>query len=158
EAHANWGANIAYEVGTVILPHTDGDPVYVVAKYGTSGAEAPAFANTPGQTYDDGDTENGTHVVWEWAGTFRDTSFWEPVIASLPTTLTKDVSTSGTITLTPDESAHDRIKLVGTLTSDTTVIVEPGSALGWTKTIHNATSGAYTLIVKSKSDGAGVLV
>lgn len=152
DSHNTYATNFTYPAGVVIRPGTTGDPLYVATTGGTTSGSTPAFANTPGQTYSDGD------VTWEWCGVYNDETHWEPAIAERPVMLTKDVSASGTVTLTADESGYARLKLTGTLTSNTTVIVEPGAASGWDKTIWNATTGNYTLTIKATSGGAGVKI
>lgn len=102
-----------------------------------------------------GTVDDGT-IVWEYRGHFDDTSFWEPVIASLPTMLTVDVSAGGTITLTADEAGHDRIKLTGNLAAAVTLVVEPGSALGWVKSFLNATDDAFSINVQATTGGGAL--
>lgn len=61
------------------------------------------------------------------------------------TYLAKDVSASGTITLSTTEAAYTIINFFGALTSNTTVVF-PAAIGEWT--LRNSTSGAYTLSVK----------
>ena len=152
-AVSNWLPNIAYEAGILIRPNGPSESqLYRARNYGTSTDPKPAFLDTPGASYTDGT------VVWDWWGNADDDSIYEPVIAELPAMVTMDVSAGGTKTLTSDEAAHERIKLTGVLPNSTTVIVEPGAALGWTRTIWNATSGAQTLTVNATAGGLGVIV
>lgn len=156
KSHNTWTAGGTYEAGILLRPGTAGDPLFLAQNFGIAGAIIPAFDNTPGAEYTDG--TGATAIVWKWWGTFDDASIWEPVIAELPTIGTVDVSLAVTTTLTEDEAGHARIKLVGALAEDVTVIVPPGPAVGWSRDIWNATSGAFTLTVKATLGGAGVVV
>mgnify|MGYP000906990989 FL=1 len=143
--------SFTYPAGTVIQPNTAPDPdvVYVSLNFGTTAAVAPAFPDAPG-------TVNDGTIVWEYRGLFDDTSFWEPVVASLPTMLTVDVAAGGTITLSADEAAHDRIKLIGNLAAAVTLVVEPGAAVGWVKSFLNATDDAFTISVQATTGGGAL--
>jgi hypothetical protein len=68
--------------------------------------------------------------------------------------LNKDVSASGTITLTAAESANIIHRYFGTITSNTTVVVPATVALLY---CYNNTAGAFTVTVKT-SAGTGVTV
>ena len=64
-------------------------------------------------------------------------------------------TTGGTVTLTDAEASNPVIRISGTLTSNVEVIVPAAVKRLWA--IYNATSGAYTLTVKTAS-GSGVTV
>ncbi len=160
-APAVWVAEREYPGGVTIQTNGGGTgtAVYYAKVGGKAGNSLPAFANTPGTTYPDGE------ITWEWCGThvndasapkFRD--FWEPVIDSLPSRLDKSVAGTGSIALTNQEFGYARMRFTGVLTGDRTVIIDPGSALGWMKTIWNDTTGDFSLTVKSDSGGAGVVI
>ncbi len=157
-------ANREYPVGVTIVttsPTLFGDALYCVKTPGkTANAASPAFPNVPGTLVTDGT------LVWEWCGIYvsDDTAsnigldFWETLLTTLPTTFTKDVSAGGTITLDLLDAACERLKFTGVLPGNTVVIVPPGPALGWTKTVENATTGPYTLTIRSTVGGVGGVV
>ena len=67
----------------------------------------------------------------------------------------KDVSASGTVTLSASEASYKIITLTGTITSDTSVVLPTKSGAYWI--IRNNTGGSYTITVKT-SGGAGVAI
>jgi hypothetical protein len=152
QSHNGWSAFASYPEGMLLDPQTAGNPIYRVMNWGTTGASKPTFANTPGQTYTDGT------ITWEHWGILNDESMFEPLIAEVPTMLTKSVAGGSTVTLTTDEAAYARIKLTGVLTANIVVIIEPGAALGWSKPIWNTTTGNFTITVKSTSGGTGSIL
>lgn len=68
--------------------------------------------------------------------------------------LTKSVAGGADITLSAAEAANEILNFTGTLTANINVIV-PAAARTWT--VRNATSGAYTLTLKTPS-GTGIAV
>jgi hypothetical protein len=70
--------------------------------------------------------------------------------------LTKDVSAGGTITLTEDEAAHERLKFSGSPASGLSVVVPGGAGIGWCRTFWN--SSGQQIIVKGSAGDSGVAV
>ena len=77
------------------------------------------------------------------------------VQAAIGSYLAKDVSAGGTITLTEAESSNTAIAFTGTLTAAVNVVVPTTVKRDWV--VHNATSGAFALTVKTAA-GTGVSV
>ncbi len=69
--------------------------------------------------------------------------------------INKSGQTGGTLTLTASEASNPVIAISGTLTSNLTVVVPNGSNRLWA--FYNATSGAFTVTVKTVS-GTGVTI
>ena len=120
----------------------DEDAATARATLGAAPLDSPALIGTPtAPTAADG--TNTTQIA--------STAFVQSAVGGY---LSKS-TTGGTVTLTDAEASNPVIRISGTLTSNVEVIVPAAVKRLWA--IYNATSGAYTLTVKTAS-GSGVTV
>ena len=120
----------------------DADAATARATLGAAPLDSPALIGTPtAPTAADG--TNTTQIA--------STAFVQSAVGGY---LSKS-TTGGTVTLTDVEASNPVIRISGTLTSNVEVIVPAAVKRLWA--IYNATSGAYTLTVKTAS-GSGVTV
>jgi hypothetical protein len=143
-----WGVNKAFSPGQVISQN--GSYWRAREPGGITSGSLPSFVSDP--------TTDGS-VTWDKYGSTSpsDSTFGtEPLIIEAPTMLSKDVSAGGTINLTEDESAHERIKFTGAPGAGVNVVVTAGAGAGWCRVFWNTCGQNVT--VKAAGGDAGIAV
>jgi hypothetical protein len=98
-------------------------------------------------------SSNGGLAV-NWGAGTKNVRCGLPAALAVPRQLSKSVAGGVNVTLTQDEQRREVLKFTGALTANISVIVDETI---WAWDVHNATSGAFTLTLKTNA-GAGVAV
>ncbi len=143
-----WQAGYYRRPGECIVAGTN---IWRALNEGSSGAPGtePAWGTPTSYT-----TKVDNQITWEFVGSATET--FEPVITQAPTMLSKSVAAGGTITLTEDEAAHERIKFTGSPGGALSVVVPAGAGTGWSRDFWNAST--QTVTVKGSGGDTGVAV
>lgn len=141
-----WTASHYRRPGECIV---EGGNVWRALSEGTSGLVEPSWGSPSSYT-----TKVDNNFTWEFVGPAGGS--FEPVITQAPTMLSKNVAAGGTITLTEDEAAHERVKFTGAPGGALSVVVPAGAGTGWMRTFWNACG--QTVTVKGSGGDTGVAV